>query len=575
MDGSTRVIVFVRILIALCTRTIFQPDEYFQALEPAYNLVFGHGQLTWEWLAPRPIRSIFYPLLNVPVYWILKTSRVSDFGRLGDMCLTAVPKIMHGAFAAITDIYTAKLAFRFIGAEYVSTVTFLSLTSFFHALCLSRSLSNSLETSLSVIAFAYYPWDASSRSSSHLISRLRITIICSALACMVRPTNAVIWIYSYAKLAWFLRSSRRTLLAFVSDILTIGSSAGLVLLVVDSWYYSAPTLTPYNFLITNLSSVSLFYGSSPWHYYLTQGLPILCTTALPFALHGAYTARHLTRETVALHNILGVVMWSIGVYSFAGHKEWRFIHPILPLLYILAAKSLVDLSPDEKPKKMKTKTNTRNSRGKLGALQLSLPPIRSAYIALLLSTIPASFFVILFYCSAPISLVSYIQGLPDAELRDGSIGLLMPCHSIPGQAYIHRPSLEHGGMWALGCEPPLQKQDLSVYQDQTDVFFADPLAYLVQRFPVAVDPTFPPSPFPSSIPGGVPPSHAGAQTYPWVHEWPRRLVLFGALLEEQGVRELLEEKGYKEVWRRGYDWEGEGKRKGGVRVWKWMDNSAY
>lgn len=62
----------VRVLIALCTRTFFQPDEYFQALEPAHHLVFGYGHLTWEWVNPQPIRSILYPALNIPVYWILK-----------------------------------------------------------------------------------------------------------------------------------------------------------------------------------------------------------------------------------------------------------------------------------------------------------------------------------------------------------------------------------------------------------------------------------------------------------------------------------------------------------------------
>ena len=66
--------VTVRILVALLTRTSFQPDEFFQALEPAHELVFGYGHLTWEWLTPNPIRSILYPLLNVPVYWILRAT---------------------------------------------------------------------------------------------------------------------------------------------------------------------------------------------------------------------------------------------------------------------------------------------------------------------------------------------------------------------------------------------------------------------------------------------------------------------------------------------------------------------
>lgn len=87
------VAVFLRVLIAVSTRTFFQPDEYFQSLEPAYNIIFGYGTLTWEWLAPKPIRSIVYPGINLPVYWLLKVSGLSELGRLGDGLV--VSKVLH------------------------------------------------------------------------------------------------------------------------------------------------------------------------------------------------------------------------------------------------------------------------------------------------------------------------------------------------------------------------------------------------------------------------------------------------------------------------------------------------
>ena len=62
----------VRILQALFTSTFFQPDEFFQALEPAHHLVFGYGHLTWEWRYTHPIRSIVYPAVFVPGYWLVK-----------------------------------------------------------------------------------------------------------------------------------------------------------------------------------------------------------------------------------------------------------------------------------------------------------------------------------------------------------------------------------------------------------------------------------------------------------------------------------------------------------------------
>ena len=62
----------LRVAIALSTRGFFQPDEYFQALEPAHHYVFGYGHLTWEWVSPTPLRSMIYPALNIPPFLLLK-----------------------------------------------------------------------------------------------------------------------------------------------------------------------------------------------------------------------------------------------------------------------------------------------------------------------------------------------------------------------------------------------------------------------------------------------------------------------------------------------------------------------
>lgn len=223
---------------------------------------------------------------------------------------------------------------------------------------------------------------------------------------------------------------------------------------MDSLYYGRPTFTPYNFLKTNLSSISLFYGSSPWHYYFTQAVPILCSTALPFTLHGIFMIvfRWQKGSNAALKNMFGVTIWSVGIYSLAGHKEWRFIHPLLPLLHIFAAKSLIDLSSTTKAK---AKANKLQGT-RIAAL---FPPLRRSHLTLLLLTLPASVYVTLFYCSAPISVLSHLHALPlnattiDGRQQPQSIGFLMPCHSTPGQAYLHRPTWE---IWSLGCEPPLQ-----------------------------------------------------------------------------------------------------------------------
>ncbi|CAL1705145.1 unnamed protein product [Somion occarium] len=536
------VALLVRIFISLVTTTFFQPDEYFQSLEVAHHLVFGYGHLTWEWLTQKPIRSILYPALNVPIYWLLKQTNSDN-----SILLIYGPRVLHGALAACTDISLYKLTLRVAGPKYATVALFISLTSFFHGFALSRSLSNSLETSLTTIALSYFPWGI---PSSSWRNDLRKSLVFAALTCAVRPTNAVIWVYMMGLLLWRLRFDRKRLASIIMDVLFIGSCAVFLLFVLDSLYYGKPTFTPLNFLAANLSSISLFYGSSPWHYYLFQGLPIICTFSLPFVLHGAWLARkHLANPE--LRDMLGLIAWTIGIYSLAGHKEWRFIHPLLPLLHILAATSLVHSYETDQIKRgcPKKKRNV-------------MLPIRRSHLLLILLNVPLIFYVIRVHSRAQIEVMYYLRSLPEKEVQ--SIGFLMPCHSTPWQAYVHNPSLaENGKMWALGCEPPLRGENLQAYKDQTDIFYESPATYLRTRFPSNVDPSFPPSPYPCSMPG----VH-DTTLYPWNHTWPQYLVMFGALLDEPDVVPILVEKGYQEVWRAEYGVGGDDTRQGGVVVWK-------
>ena len=78
------------------------------------------------------------------------------------------------------------------------------------------------------------------------------------------------------------------------------------------------------------------------------------------------------------------------------------------------------------------------------------------------------------------------------------------------------------------------------------------MAFLSTQLPLRVDSTFPPLIDP-----------------PYRYTWPSHLVLFGALLHEPGVKDVLHAEGYEEVWRGGNGIEEDRRRRGGVRVWRW------
>ncbi|KAF8273654.1 glycosyltransferase family 22 protein [Lactarius quietus] len=522
MSYTTAVALAVRVSIALITRTFFQPDEYFQALEPAHFIVFGYGDLTWEWTSRPPIRSIIYPALNIPIYWILKILRLDQ-----TFLLVAAPKAMHGLLAAGTDIWVREVARKTLGQRYVPATFFLSLTALFHAISLSRSISNSLETTLTTAALSYYPWDAAVIPTR---SQLRKFLVFVALACSIRITSAITWVFLFPPLLWQLRGNTALLRRFIIDIVATIFVTLCLLFTFDSMYNGTPTLTLLGFLRVNSSSVSLFYGSAPWHYYIVQALPLLAGPTLPFVLHGAYLA--FTQGTRSFKLLLYTVIWTGTVFSFSGHKEWRFLHPMVPAMHILAARSLVSLYDRTTPRSSTPASSLRVNR--ITALVLAV-----------MSLVPA-LYATHWHSSAQISVLSHLHGLPDSDLR--SIGFLMPCHSTPAQSHLHRQI----PVWRLSCEPPLNGEELSAYQDETDIFFRDPEAFLVARFPEHVDTTFPPS-----------------ARAPHEYTWSSHLVFFGALLHERGVEDALRTKGYAEVWRAGNGIEEDPRRRGGVRIWRW------
>lgn len=74
-----RLLVTVHLIAALATsRTFFQPDEYWQSIEIAHRIVFGYGYQTWEWMTSKPIRSVVYPAMFVPLYKAMKAMHIDN-----------------------------------------------------------------------------------------------------------------------------------------------------------------------------------------------------------------------------------------------------------------------------------------------------------------------------------------------------------------------------------------------------------------------------------------------------------------------------------------------------------------
>lgn len=109
----------LRLLNTLCTgRSFFQPDEYFQALEPAWNLAFGPASgawLTWEW--KHQLRSSLHPVLFAVAYSAVDTvtAVLPCSPALRASVLAVLPKLVQACFAVLGDFYTWRLAEKVYG----------------------------------------------------------------------------------------------------------------------------------------------------------------------------------------------------------------------------------------------------------------------------------------------------------------------------------------------------------------------------------------------------------------------------------------------------------------------------
>ena len=333
------------------------------------------------------------------------------------------------------------------------------------------------------------------------------------------------------------------LLRFRSAILALSSLS-------DRLYYQVWTLPPVRFLYFNIAqSLAVFYGKNRGDYYLTEGLPLLLTTALPFAVVGLWQAvqrrpAHAPRsrgQDEPSQSVLGRLAWTSIFVAFAlsliSHKEVRFLYPVLPFLHILAARPLASFFNP-------------------------LTASRKAILAfLLLLNLTAAGYVSQVHQRGVIDVLSYLRHQHETQRHAAtSVGFLMPCHSTPWRSHLVHPEIS---AWALTCEPPINVplQDRDKYLDEADQFYMDPgpaqwLAdHMEDKRAIR-----------RASDDGRQEEQGSKGEKTENRQWPQHLVFFEQL--EETLNEVLDGTKYKECWR-GFNshFHDDRRRNGDVIVW--------
>lgn len=416
-----------RLFNAWIVQTMFDPDETWQSLEVAHSKVFDVGYVTWEWKAK--IRSFAHPFIFYFLYSLLNVLKLNaDFIVWG-------PKVLQAAISALNDYYLFKWASKSYSLKVAQTVLLLSISSWFNFYFMSRTCnicrincldSNTLETTLSTIAFYYYPW-----KGVFVYKNLTKCLIFAALACITRPTSGIIWVFLCTRLLWRKPGYRKSILLLIGKVAIF--AVGLIM-CIDYLFYGEWILTPWNFFSANLiSGVSEFYGTHPFHWYFSQGFPTILLTYLPWAVLG------LENEVYG-----SLLVWNTVILSFIKHKEFRFLGPMLPIGLLSAGK-------------------------KLASSKIS----RNLWSFIICSQLALAFYLSVFHQRGVVDVTHYIRK-ECAAGRVSSVFFLMPCHSTPFYSNVHYPAK----MEFLTCEPPWNS---STFPDNTESLFYTNMTVFIQK----------------------------------------------------------------------------------------------
>ncbi|XP_045362262.2 GPI mannosyltransferase 3 isoform X1 [Camelus bactrianus] len=431
--GENTSLVLFTIALRICNcflvQTSFVPDEYWQSLEVAHHMVFNYGYLTWEWT--ERLRGYIYPLIFASIYKILHL-----LGKDSVQLLIWIPRLAQALLSAVADLRLYSLMKQLENQQVARWVFFCQLCSWFTWYCCTRTLTNTMETVLTVIALFYYPLEGSKSMNSVKYSSL------VALAFIIRPTAVIPWVPLLLRHFW---QEQRKLDLFLHQFLPIGFVTFSLSLIIDRIFFGQWTLVQYNFLKFNvLQDLGTFYGSHPWHWYFSQGFPAVLGTHLPFFIHGCFLASKRYRI------FLVTVLWTLLVYSMLSHKEFRFIYPVLPFCMVFCGYSLNHLKTWKKP----------------------------ALSFLFLSNMLLALYTGLVHQRGTLDVMTNIQELcyNNPNVSSASVFIMMPCHSTPYYSHVHYPL----PMRFLQCPPDLSGK--SDYLTEADIFYLNPLKWLYREF---------------------------------------------------------------------------------------------
>ena len=296
--------------------SIYWPDEIFQTQEAGHRLAYGYGVVPWEYRLG--LRSWVLPAF---IAVIMKFTSWIGSGSSGYLLGIAL-------CFSLLSLAVAWFAFvwcrDYLGVEYAFLAAFMTATWFelvhFGPRALNEFVAGNILLPTVYLGSLKSEQQPESKWRLFAVGLLLGLVVCLRIQFGPAVLLTGLWIMSRDWKGRFAPVS----LGIILMVLIFGA--------VDALTWSWPFYSYYAFFTENiLHHRAAGFGVLPWYYFIS---------ALFF-----HTGPLLIFAVLAVRRspILGwIALAVLFPHLLIGHKEFRFIYPVLPIVLILAAIGIID-----------------------------------------------------------------------------------------------------------------------------------------------------------------------------------------------------------------------------------------
>jgi len=488
----------------------FDPDEYWQNLEPSYCYIFGDDPifdeysscpgLTWEWRRRQqsqlesaassklnehwshpftnsfifglegPVRSFASIFPTLVFYAVIKKYRWDS-----SWMVSRGPLVINSIFVAATTDWTVWYTSKWMKTtikghsnniqndekknSLVFWCVYCQLSSWFNAYTLIRTYSNSLETLLLSLSFAlvspvFLSTNETLNTSTISTMRSWFAFFLGGICVSIRFTCLTAYIPMGIILARQTKNTFNYLFRVCALAGLLGFLSTVILDRVMFGVWAIPVLGNFHFNV--IQGNGSLYGTHPFYWYFIAGVPAITGILFPVLIYDLLfgTWNRATR------NLWTIIACYVIAHSWSGHKEFRFLLPILPMICLLCGMRIQNLV-----------TRVGPSRRKQIMIACAVPNL----VAIL--------YLGLVHQRAPIevnrAILKAVAAAGNLQPDIIQVHYLMGCHSTPLLSHLHDPPTKFVP-WYLDCSPECRKNP--EIECESDAFSKDPDKFIKNTY---------------------------------------------------------------------------------------------